>query len=101
MAVNPISLVTITRAQDVSVIKHNEDNKAAVAQMNIGQQEDKALKLRSQQVVKKEDTKWSQRKFDAKEKGNNSYNGDGGKGRLNQQNRKSDNKFQQGFDVKI
>ena len=73
MAINPINLVTMARTQDFTAIKHNEDNRAAMLQMNMVQQEDKAQKLRSQQVLQKDDSGWHQRKFDAKEKGDNEY----------------------------
>ena len=99
MALGSINIVTMTRSQDFTAIKQNEDNKAAMTQMTMGQQEDKAIKQRSQQVVKKEETQWHQRKFDAKEKGDNQYAGDGGKKR-----RQADQvvvKGQQSFDVKI
>lgn len=101
MAINPINLVTITRSQDFTVMKHNEDNKAAMSQITLGQQEDKAQKLRSGQVVKKEETAWYQKKFDAKEKGDNEYNGDGGKRRQSEKKEQVLKKGQQGFDVRI
>ncbi|MBQ7776965.1 MAG: hypothetical protein IJ379_13700 [Lachnospiraceae bacterium] len=94
-----INIVTMTRSQDFTTIKQNEDNRAAMTQMNMSQQEDKTIRQRSQQVVQKEETQWHQRKFDAKEKGDNQYNGDGGKKR-----RQTDQvvvKGQQGFDVKV
>ena len=94
-----INIVTMTRSQDFTTIKQNEDNRAAMTQMNMSQQEDKTIRQRSQQVVQKEETQWHQRKFDAKEKGDNQYDGDGGKKR-----RQTDQvvvKGQQGFDVKV
>lgn len=99
MALGSINIVTMTRSQDFTAIKQNEDNRAAMTQMTMSQQEDKAIKQRSQQVVQKEETQWHQRKFDAKEKGDNQYAGDGGKKR-----RQADQvvvKGQQSFDVKI
>lgn len=101
MAINPINIATVARTQDFSTIKHNEDNRSAMTQISMGQQEDKNLKLRSQQVVKKEETKWQQKKFDAKEKGDNQYGGDGGKKRSRNQNEQRINKVHQGFDMKI
>ncbi len=101
MALGSINIVTATRAQDFTTIKQNEDNKMAVTQMNINRQEDKQLKLRSQQVVEKEETKWQQKKFDAKEKGSNEYNGDGGKRRHEKQNDQVVIKGQQSFDIKV
>ncbi len=103
MAMGSINIVTMTRSQDFSVIKQNEDNKGALTQMNLVNQEDKEIKQRSQQVVQKEETQWHQKKFDAKEHGDNQYAGDGGKYRKN--NKPVEQvivKGQQGgFDVKI
>lgn len=99
MAMGTINIVTMTRTQDFTAIKQNEDNKAAMTQMTMGQQEDKAIKQRSQKVVQKEETQWHQRKFDAKEKGDNQYSGDGGKKR--RETGQVVVKGQQGFDVKV
>ncbi len=102
MAMGTINIVSMTRSQDYTVLKQNEDNKAAMTQMTMGQQEDKALKQRANQVVQSEETQWQQKKFDAKEKGDNQYSGDGGRNR-----KKTDQvvvkgtQQQQGFDVKV
>lgn len=99
MAFGSIDIVTMTRSQEYTTIKQNEDNRAAMTQMTMSEQEDKAIKQRAKQVVQKEETKWHQKKFDAKDKGDNQYAGDGGRNR-----RKGDQvvvKGQQSFDVKI
>ena len=101
MAINPINIVTMTRTPDFTAIKQNEDNRGAMAQMNMVQQEDKAQKLRAGQVTQKEEAGWHQKKFDAKEKGDNQYSGDGGKRRFSNKEDKVVNKRQQGFDIKI
>lgn len=103
MAMGSINIVTMTRSQDFTVIKQNEDNKGAMIQMALGNKEDKELKLRSQQVVQKEETQWHQRKFDAKDQGDNQYAGDGGRYRKNgKQIEQVVVKGQQGgFDIKI
>lgn len=101
MAINPINIVTMARTQDYTTIKQNEDNRGVMAQMTMAQEEDKAQKLRSGQVNQKEDTDWHQKKFDAKEKGNNEYSGEGGKRRSAKQEDKVRKKVHQGFDVKI
>ncbi len=102
MAMGSINIVTMTRSQDYTVIKQNEDNKAAITQMALGHKEDKEIKQRSKQVVQKEETQMYQRRFDAKEQGDNQYAGDGGR---NRRGGKSGDKVvvkgQQGFDVKI
>ena len=101
MAINPINIATIARSQDFTAIKHNEDNRAAMMQLTAARQEDKEQKLRAGQVLHKEEANWHQKKFDAKEKGDNEYNGDGGKRRSAKQGNIVVNKGQQGFDVKI
>lgn len=101
MAINPINIATIARTQDYTAIKHNEDNRAAIMQLTTAQHEDKAQKLRAGQVLQKEGVNWHQKKFDAKEKGDNEYTGDGGKKRNAKQEDKVVRKGQQGFDVKI
>ncbi len=102
MAMGSINIVTMTRSQDFTTIKQNEDNRAAMTQMALGHKEDKEIRQRSQQVVQKEETQWHQRKFDAKEQGDNQYAGDGG--RYRRESKQIDQMFvkrQQGFDVKI
>ncbi len=101
MAINPINVVTMARTQDFTAIKHNEDNRAAMMQLTTAQQEDKAQKLRAGQVLQKEEVNWHRKKFDAKEKGDNEYSGDGGKKRNAKQEDKVFKKGQQGFDIKI
>lgn len=102
MAMGPINIVTMARSQDYTVIKQNEDNKAAMTQMALGDKEDKEIKQRARQVVQTEETQMYQRKFDAKEQGDNQYAGDGGrKRRGGNTTDKVIVKGQQGFDVKI
>ncbi len=104
MAMGTINIVSMTRSQDYTVMKQNEDNKSAMTQMTMGQQEDKALKQRANQVVQSEETQWQQKKFDSKEKGDNQYTGDGGKNRKKSEQvvvKGQQQQQQQGFDVKI
>jgi hypothetical protein len=102
MAMGVMNIVTMTRTQDYTAMKQQEDNKAAMTQAALGHKEEKEIKQRSQQVVQKEETQWHQRKFDAKEQGDNQYAGDGGKHRRDgKPGDKVIVKGQQGFDVKI
>lgn len=101
MAINPINIATMARTQDFSTIKHQEDNRAAMTQMTMSMQEDKNAKIRSGQVLKKEETGWHQKKFDAREKGDNEYSGDGGKKRQEKQVSRVVAKKSEGFDIKI
>ena len=81
MAFGSIDLTTISRAQDYSSIKQNEDNRSMVAQTNITQDIRKTTEQRIREVHSSDDTEWHQRNPDAKEKGSNEYSGDGGKRR--------------------
>lgn len=71
----------ITRAQDFTTVKHNEDTKGLVDQSNFGQQMTKQVERQVQRVNQGDKTENRQKKFDAKEKGSNEYSGDGGRGR--------------------
>lgn len=81
----------ITRAQDFTTVKHNEDTKGLVDQSNFGQQMTKQVEKQAQRVNQKDETKNRQKKFDAKEKGSNEYHGDGGR-RRKKQNGETDGK---------
>ncbi len=71
----------ITRAQDFTTVKHNEDMKGMVDQSNFGQQMTKQVERQTQRVNQGEQTQNRQKKYDAKEKGGNEYHGDGGRNR--------------------
>lgn len=97
----------ITRAQDYTTIKHNEDNKGIIDQNNFQSQFNKAVDNKMAQVHQSEDTQKQNKRFDAKDKGDGEYSGDGGKNR-NKRNQKDDNsdgkvtiKNMNRFDMKI
>lgn len=71
----------ITRAQDYTTIKHNDDTKGMVEQANFGQQMTKQVEKQVKRVNQGEQPEYHERKFDAKDKGSNEYHGDGGKNR--------------------
>ena len=96
-----IEIASIPRVQDFTTIKHQEDMKAALAQMNLSKQSDKEIQERAGQVGQTQETYWKQKKFDAKEKGDNEYHGNGGKKRSSKPVAQVVVKGQQGFDVKI
>ncbi|MDD6810909.1 MAG: hypothetical protein PUD93_03440 [Lachnospiraceae bacterium] len=79
MAIGQIELQgQITRAQDFTTVKHNEDTKGMVEQANVGNQFAKNIENHMKKVSKGEQPEYHNRKFDAKEKGSNEYSGDGG-----------------------
>lgn len=103
MALGAIDLTSISRAQDYSPIKQNEDNKAFMDQNNIGQNVRKDIQQRAREVRTGDNSDWHSRKFDAKDKGSNEYQGDGGR-RKNGNNQKEQMIVKgghQGFDIKI
>ncbi|MBR1865878.1 MAG: hypothetical protein IJ801_05165 [Lachnospiraceae bacterium] len=102
MAFGSIEITTITRTQDYTTIKHNEDHKPMMDQMNIGQTVQQEEVKRSQEVVKSDEAEWYNKQFDARDKGDNEYNGDGGKKRKKKETREQVIvNGHQGFDIKI
>lgn len=101
MAFGSIELTTISRAQDYSSIKQNEDNKGFMDQTNISQQVHKNTEQRAKVVHSGDNTAWHEQKPDAKEKGKNEYYGDGGKKRKMQPTERVVVKKSGGFDVKV
>lgn len=101
MAFSSIELTTISRSQDYSVVKHNEDNKGFVDQTNFGQQVQKTTEQRIREVHSGDDAQWHQKNPDAKEKGNNEYRGDGGRRRKQGAKDQAVLKSRGGFDMKI
>ena len=81
MALGSIQITTVTRTQDYTTIKHQEDNKAFLDQSNIGQQVEKDVRQRAKEVRNSDNSDWHQKKQDASEKGSNEYSGDGGRNR--------------------
>lgn len=81
MSFGSIELTTISRAQDYSSIKQNEDNRGLIEQANISQETQKTTQQHIREVHSSDDPEWHQRNPDAKEKGNGEYSGDGGKRR--------------------
>ena len=74
MAVGPVTLNGIVpRTQDMSVIKHQEDNKPLVEQQNIQTQQKTQEARQLKQVNHADDASEHKKKYDAKEKGSNEY----------------------------
>lgn len=102
MAFGSIEFTTISRAHDYSAIKQNEDNKGMVDQGNIVDHVHKLTEQRTKEVHNSDNAQWHEHRPDAKEKGNGSYSGDGGKKRKGGQPREQMVvKKQGGFDMKI
>lgn len=102
MAFGSVEIVTLTRTQDYTTIKQNEDNKGFINQATIGQQTQKNTEQRIREVHSSDNTDWHNKKFDAKDKGSNEYSGDGGKERRGQKKHEQVVvKGHQSFDMKI
>lgn len=106
MAISPIEFQgTITRAQDMTTMKHNEDQKGMVNQSNFQMKMDKQVEHQMSKVRNSDDADKKKDRTDAKEKGNGQYTGDGGGNR--KQNRSVSEKgkvLRQGeshFDISI
>lgn len=102
MVFGAIELTTISRAQDYTTIKHNEDNKVVVDQANFSDQFQKNTEQNIREVHSSDDTQWHEKKPDAREKGNGQYSGDGGSRRKKKQVQdRVVVKGRGGFDMKI
>lgn len=93
MAIGQIEIQgQITRAQDFTTYKHNEDTKGMVDQSNVGMQFAKQVESQLAKVNRGNQPEYQNKKFDAKEKGSNEYNGDGGRNRKEKKEAESDGK---------
>lgn len=105
MAISPLLFNgSVSRMQDVSAIKHNEDTKGMVDQNNFQNAFTREIDAKVNYVHQSDNVDNRQQRHDAKEKGKNQYAGDGGKKR--QHNKKPSDgrvisKSQGGFDMKV
>ncbi len=82
MAIGPMQLNGIlTRTQDFTAIKQNEDMRPVTEQTVYQKMMDKTIEKQMSRVKETEETDTYQRRQDAKEKGKNEYQGDGGRNR--------------------
>lgn len=104
MAIGPIEMNgIISRTQDYSTMKQNEDNKGLIQQEAFQNSFEKTLDAKSHQVTRGDNAGKGEAKKDAREKGSNEYSGDGGRQRKREKNTggKVIVKGRQSFDVKI
>lgn len=101
MAFGSIELTAVSRSQDYSSIKQNEDNKALTDQTNGMFQVQKTEEQKTREVHSSDNAQWHENKPDAREKGKGEYHGDGGKRRKSQPEERMVVKKQGGFDIKI
>lgn len=94
----------LTRAQDFTTIKQNQDNKGLVDQTNFQKQFNQTVENKVRQVHQGDKAENEGKRFDAKEKGNGTYYGDGGKRRKKEEKEKDGKVVLNGhgsFDMKI
>lgn len=107
MSIRPVDLNgTIQRTQDIGNMKQNEDNKPVVQQHNIEIRQQKQEDHLTHQVQQSQGKENEGYRYDAKEKGNNSY--EGNKKKKKEQKKESQNSGKvvlkgksSSFDVKI
>ena len=92
----------ITRAQDFTAIKHQEDSRGFVEQANIHQKTEQKVEVKARQVQHGDKAENEGKRFDAKDGGNGHYYGDGGRTRKKQEEKKKPSAGGYGgFDIKI
>lgn len=76
MSIRPIDFNgMVQRTQDVSTMKQSADNKPMVEQQFLTVQQQKSNSQQLRQVQEQEDAQENPKKYDAREKGNNTYEG--------------------------
>ncbi|MBQ3105371.1 MAG: hypothetical protein IJC59_05875 [Lachnospiraceae bacterium] len=106
MAIGQVELNTaMSRIQDFSIQKQNEDNKGVIDQGNFQNQFKKEITNNLRQVNRGDQAESRNEKHDAREKGKNQYAGDGGRHRRKGEGVTPDgvvvSSSQRGFDIKI
>lgn len=105
MSIKPIVMSgAISRVQDMSTIKQNEDNKGLVDQKNFQTQFSKEIDHHVKQVNTTDKSENKEYRYDAKEKGNGNFY-DGQKKKREQEKKEEKDKVrvknQGGFDIRI
>ncbi len=104
MSIRPVEFSgVVQRSQDVSALKQNEDNKSMLQQQNVQTQFAKDTMHHMQQVNHANDSDNPEKKFDAREKGSNEYEGRRNKKKKAKEKNsgKVSVKTMGGFDMKI
>ena len=110
MAIGQVELNhAMTRIQDYTTQKHNEDQRGVMQQTQAQDKFNKELNQDIRKVLKTNQeeyqnrTEYQNKRFDARDKGSNQYTGDGG--RQKKKNEKSEDKVvlkgNSGFDIRI
>lgn len=82
MSVTPVTLqMTIPMTNDMAQVQNNENMRANTEHMQFVNATEKQTKVNRETVIQKEATEFPEYRYDAREKGNNEYHGNGGKKR--------------------
>lgn len=74
MSIRPVDFNgMMQRSQDVSSVKHAEDNKAVVQQQQIGHLQEEKTNQKLRQVNQSDEKENAEGKYDAREEGKNKY----------------------------
>lgn len=98
-----MDIAAITRSQDYTTLKQNDDNKGIMQQSNLVQNMHREENIKTRQVNHSDNTEWMNKKFDAKEKSNSAY-GENDKGKKRKKKEPDGivkRKDRGGFDIKI
>lgn len=104
MSIRPVEMNgLISRVQDVSTLKQNEDSKPLVDQNNFHNYIEKHIEHNQKQVREADDSDNHQKKYDAKEKGSNSYSSHNNPNKKKKGEDKKNQKKSKdaGFDIRI
>lgn len=104
MGISPIEFNgAVGRTQDFSTVRQNEEQKGMVDQNNFQRHFEQEINQNLHTVRKQDEADQKKNSFDAKNKGNGNYSGDGGKNRKKKPQEPGNVriKSQGGFDMKI
>ncbi|MGN6711774.1 hypothetical protein [Anaerocolumna jejuensis] len=103
MPITPIEVASMApKSQEVSNYKHQESQKPINDQILIHDKLSHEVKQNSQQAVKTAKGENKEYRYDAKEKGNNSYSGSGSKKKKKEESKEEKNKMKSGsIDIRI
>jgi len=93
----------IPRTQDYATLKQQEDLKAGIQQTEIGMRRDEQTQTKASNVHKSDDTENYTPGYDASEKGNGQYSGDGGQNKKKEEPKNGNVQLKRpgGIDIKI
>ena len=91
MAVTPLTLqMTVPITNDMAQIQNQENTRANVEHAQFANANEKQAQVKHETVIQKDSSDFAEYRYDAKEKGNNEYSGNGGKKRKSAKERKED-----------